>query len=184
MSGHRIHITGASGSGTTTLGAALAQRLDGAHLDTDGFYWEATDPPFQTARPVPERLERLEAAMAGRESWVLSGSLIGWGDPFIPRFTLVVFLQVPPEVRLPRLRQREVGRYGDRIAPGGPLAAQHAEFMTYAKNYDDPAFTGRSLARHQAWLNALPCKVIRIEGAPPVKESLERVLAAIGDEAA
>lgn len=179
MPGRRLHITGASGAGTTTLGKALAARLDCAHLDTDAFYWAPTEPPFLTPRPMPERLERLEAALSAQRDWVLSGSLMGWGDPLIPHFSLVVFLQVPPDVRLPRLRRREQGRYGDRIAPGGPMAEQHQAFIAWAGQYDDPDFTGRSLARHQAWLASLPCPVIRITGAPPLEDSLERVLAAL-----
>ena len=35
---HRIHLFGASGSGTTTLGVALAERLAIAHFDSDNFY--------------------------------------------------------------------------------------------------------------------------------------------------
>ena len=58
-----------SGSGTTTLGRALAGRLALAHFDTDDFYWLPTDPPYQAARPMPDRLQRLEAALdAGAEN--------------------------------------------------------------------------------------------------------------------
>ena len=42
---HRIHILGASGSGTTTLGRALAARLQCPHFDTDDCFWLPTDPP-------------------------------------------------------------------------------------------------------------------------------------------
>jgi adenylate kinase family enzyme len=35
---HRVHILGASGSGTTTLGMALSARFGYAQLDTDDFY--------------------------------------------------------------------------------------------------------------------------------------------------
>lgn len=34
-----IHILGASGVGTSTLGAALSKRLPHTHLDTDNYYW-------------------------------------------------------------------------------------------------------------------------------------------------
>lgn len=179
MTDHRIHITGASGSGTTTLGAALAARLACAHIDTDNYYWAPSDPPFQAPAPMPARLAALEDALEGHSSWVLSGSLMGWGDPLIPRFSLVVFLQVPPEVRLPRLKRREQGRYGERIAPDGPMADQHAAFMAWAAGYDDAAFTGRSLQRHLAWLDGIACPVVRIEGAPTHDESLAQVLAAL-----
>jgi adenylate kinase family enzyme len=45
-----VHILGASGSGATTLGAALAQRLGFTHLDSDDFFWIKTDPPYVTPR--------------------------------------------------------------------------------------------------------------------------------------
>lgn len=35
----RIHILGASGVGTSTLGKALADKLNYCHLDTDDYYW-------------------------------------------------------------------------------------------------------------------------------------------------
>ncbi|HYE20601.1 MAG TPA: AAA family ATPase, partial [Tepidisphaeraceae bacterium] len=108
----RIHLTGASGSGTTTLGRALGQRLGLAHLDTDDFYWLPTDPPYQAARPMPDRLARLEAALDVELGWVLSGSLAGWGDPLLERFEAVVFLAVPVKERLRRLEARERARYG------------------------------------------------------------------------
>jgi adenylate kinase family enzyme len=33
-----IHVMGASGSGTTSLGRALSEKRDIAHLDTDDFF--------------------------------------------------------------------------------------------------------------------------------------------------
>ena len=43
---HTIHIFGASGCGTTTLGDAVAEKLPLTHFDVDDFYWRPTDPPF------------------------------------------------------------------------------------------------------------------------------------------
>lgn len=34
-----IHILGASGVGTSTLGVALSKHLPHTHLDTDDYYW-------------------------------------------------------------------------------------------------------------------------------------------------
>lgn len=50
-----------------------------------------------------------------------SGSLYGWGDIFIPYFDLAVFLWIPIELRLERLKNREKSRYGDLILPGGSM---------------------------------------------------------------
>ena len=51
-----IHVTGASGSGVTTLARALAERLSVAHLDTDDFYWLPSDPPYQQKREIASRV--------------------------------------------------------------------------------------------------------------------------------
>jgi adenylate kinase family enzyme len=163
----------------STLGTALAEALSAVQLDTDDFFWMPTEPPFTDKRPMPERLERLEAALDAADCWVLSGSALGWGEPLVPRFDLVVFLHLPPEVRLARLFARERARYGDRIAPGGDMHAQHLDFMDWCRSYDTATDFSRNLHLHNRWLAALPCPVLRIEGAPSVDESLARVLARI-----
>jgi hypothetical protein len=73
----------------------------------------------------------LATALRGSDSSVLSGSLYGWGDPFISLFELIVSLVVPVEVRLARLRAREIMRHGhEAIAVGGRLHKTHVEFLT------------------------------------------------------
>lgn len=52
-----IHIFGASGSGTTTLGRELSRLLGFRLLDTDDFYWMPTDPKFTVKRPPEQRVE-------------------------------------------------------------------------------------------------------------------------------
>lgn len=96
----RIHITGGGGSGTTTLGGQLARALDAPHMDTDGFYWLPTDPPYTTKRAIPDRLALMKQMFLPREKWVLSGSVMGWGDPLIPAFDLVVRLDIPADIRM------------------------------------------------------------------------------------
>src|SRR5579883_2513810 len=95
----RIHITGASGSGVTTLGRALADRLAFPCHDTDDFLWLPTDPPYRALRPVADRLRLMRELFVARADWVLSGTLAGWGDPLIASFDLVVFLRVDTATR-------------------------------------------------------------------------------------
>ena len=133
----RIHILGASGSGTTTLGQALAERLQCLHFDTDEYFWLPTDPPFVTKRAPIARQQRLMDDLTAHDSWILSGSLCGWGDIAIPLFALVVFLWLPTAIRLERLRQREHQRYGERIMPGGDMYTGSQAFLDWAVSYDD-----------------------------------------------
>ena len=177
----RIHVLGASGSGTTSLAIEIAARYGHRHLDTDDFFWLPTDPPYRETRPSGERLAALRRACRESRSWVLSGSLCGWGDPLISQFELVVFLAVPTALRLARLRAREILRYGaEAIAPGGALHEAHREFLEWAGRYDTGGPDMRSRAMHEAWLAALPCPVVRLEGDLPVAEQFRRLGATPG----
>ena len=171
-----IHVLGASGSGTTTLGAAIAQTYGHVHLDTDDFYWEPTDPPFQQKREPVARVEVLASALDVHPRWVLSGSLCGWGDVFIPRFDVVLFLLVPTEVRLARLLARERCRFGaEALAQGGAMHAIHDAFMVWVGGYDGGGEDMRSRRQHERWLTALPCPLIRLEESVVVAEQMARL---------
>jgi adenylate kinase family enzyme len=50
----RLHILGASGSGTTTLGKAIANELAAPHFDTDDYYWLPTSSSPKPRRPTPQ----------------------------------------------------------------------------------------------------------------------------------
>jgi adenylate kinase family enzyme len=180
----RIHILGASGSGTTTLAAALAARLGCPHHDTDAYFWLPSDPPFQHIRETKARQAMLRADLEQPGGWALSGSLCGWGDPFIPLFDLVVFLYIPTDLRMARLRAREITRYGEAaIAPGGAMHGGSTAFLQWAAGYDEGDLENgseyRCLRVHNAWLAALPGPVLRLEGAATVEANLARVLAAL-----
>src|SRR5262245_39698064 len=103
----RVHIVGASGSGTTTLGRALANRLGHPHVDADSLFWLPTDPPFTAKRPKDERQALLHRLLPVAGQWVFSGSAVQWATPIEPFYDLVVFVHLDPAVRMERLRRRE-----------------------------------------------------------------------------
>ena len=181
----RIHIFGASGSGTSSLAREIAGRYGHRHLDTDDYYWLPTSPPFRETRPVDQRLALLRRAFAESSEWVLAGSLCGWGDPLVPEFQLAIFLAVPTPVRMARLARRERDRYGaEAIAPGGALHQAHEEFMDWAARYDTGGPEMRSQAMHEAWLAGIGCPVVRLAGDLPASEQLARIEAAAGSATA
>ena len=183
MTAQRIHLVGASGSGTTTLGVALAEHLGCPHFDTDDYFWLPTKPKFEQIRERTARQALLGGALERHPAWVLSGSLCGWGDFFVPRFDLVVFCAVPTEVRLARLQARERERYGaDAIAPGGPRRAKYEAFIAWAASYDAGPAVERSRRMHEAWLATLPCPVLRLEDTDDVETRLKTVVARLSQD--
>lgn len=172
-----IHIVGASGAGTTTLGQALEREYGYKWLDTDGFFWAPTDPPFVKSLPREDRVKLLTAAMKEYPKCAISGSLCGWGDVFIPKFDLVVFVDTPTDIRIKRLQKRETERFGDRIRPGGDMYENHAEFIEWAKTYDTAGTDQRSRAMHEEWFGKLSCPLLRVDGTKSVDELVMQIRA-------
>jgi hypothetical protein len=172
----RIHILGASGSGTTCLGRVLARELGCAYIDTDGIFWVPSNPPFQRFRAEEDRTRRLTEVVENHPACVISGSLCGWGDPVIPLLDLIVFLFVPTEERLKRLKRREALHFGEEaLAPDGYLHENYTKFMDWAAAYDTGGEDIRSLKKHEKWLAGLPCPVLRLEGVLPVETQLDEI---------
>jgi len=128
---------------------------------------------------MPERLNLLQADLAGHASWVFSGSAVNWAQPLEALYELIVFLRIDPHQRMLRLRLREQARYGARIAEGGDLAAGNAAFLAWAEAYDRAGTTQRSLSVHEAWLAESHCPVLRLNSAQPVDRLVAAVLAAL-----
>ncbi|HEY2131843.1 MAG TPA: hypothetical protein VGH36_02530 [Acetobacteraceae bacterium] len=173
----RIHILGASGSGTTTLGAALAARLGVPHVGSDTLFWMPTDPPFTTRRTAEALHEMMLQQLPIDGHWVFSGSAIRWATVLEPYYDLIVFLRIDPSVRMARLRRREAARYGARLLPGGDMAAASAAFIEWAASYDTAGPEHRSLVGHSAWLADLTTPVLRLDSEAPVDELVAAVLA-------
>ncbi|MCL2671281.1 MAG: NUDIX domain-containing protein [Clostridiales bacterium] len=173
---HGIIIFGASGAGTTTLGRELARALDFSHFDLDDFFWEDTHIPFTVKRLREERITRLQAAIAGARGFVFSGSMCEWCESFLPLFDLAVFVSAPAELRAERLHKRELEEFGARVLPGGDMYENHRDFVAWAKTYDyDDCTIGRSRRLHEAWIQALPCPVLRIDGTADYRQTASEI---------
>ena len=109
------------------------------------------------------------------DAWVLSGSACGWGDVFIPLFDLVIYLWLPQDVRLERLRRREHALYGDDLLPGGSMHEAHQKFLDYSARYDEADESIRNRQLHEKWLSGLSCPVLRIETDLSVEERVQIV---------
>ncbi|MBN1409460.1 MAG: AAA family ATPase [Spirochaetales bacterium] len=171
-----IHIFGASGSGTTSLGKALSGATEIPAFDSDSFFWEETDPPFTKIKPRVERQQLLATALSGHTNWILTGSMMDWGDFLIPDLDLAVYLYIPQEIRLERLIKREKERYGKRIEPGNDMHNTHLEFIKWARDYDTGGLEIRSRKSHREWMKKLGCKIIKITEILTISEEIELIL--------
>ncbi len=166
-----IHIFGASGSGTTTLGKKISAELGFFFMDTDDYFWSEADIPYTVKRPKEERLILMKRDIEENENVVVSGSLTGWGDALIPLFTLAVRVNTDTQTRIERLKEREYAHFGDRIRPGGDMHEAHLEFLAWAARYDDGDEEMRSRIHHDRWQKLLTCRLLTLDGAKDLEEN-------------
>lgn len=161
----KLNILGASCSGVTTLGQALAEVLNIPYFDSDDYFWEPTNPPFTTRRESGERNQKILGDLDKTPDWILGGSVIHWDEHLFSAFDLVIFLWVPPDTRMSRLEKREHQRYGDVIYTDPERSNQFAKFRDWAADYDlNRGLANRTLQAHEEWLGKLDCQVLEIRG--------------------
>ena len=103
MRAQRIAFLGTSGAGKTTVGRALAARLDAPFVECDAIRHKAN----WVQASAEELCAALEARIAAHERWVIDGTLQSRiGDYISGRADLLVWLDLPLLVKLARAGRR------------------------------------------------------------------------------
>lgn len=139
----RVLITGMSGAGKSTLLAAVAER-GYRTVDTDYDGWELTEAHWDESR--------MTALLAEHPTIAVCGTAENQGR-FYDRFEHVIYLHVPLETLLDRVRSR-------RNNPYGRTAAQQADIARYVVEVEPRI-------RHSATLE--------LDGRSPIAELADRV---------
>jgi len=106
----RVVVLGTTGAGKSTLSGRLAELLGVEHVELDAFQHG----PNWTPRPREEFAARV-AAVAELPGWVVDGNYASRvGDVLWPLADLVVWLDLPLWVLLPRLVRRTTRRIRSR----------------------------------------------------------------------
>jgi len=98
----RILVTGAAGSGTSTLARVLGSTLPARVVEADDYFWLPTSPPFTSKRDPQERLSLILRDLNGVPAAVIAGSIVDWGSELEDSMSMIVFLTVPSAVRAAR----------------------------------------------------------------------------------
>ena len=164
-----ICVCGLNGSGKTTLAGALAKELSFMHLDVEQYYFTSTDNPYSSSRTREEVEQLLLEDIRQNPCFVFSAVNGNMSPEINETFALVVYLDVPVDIRMKRIRQRAIDKFGDRVFPGGDMHEQEERFFAYAKK--------RTPEKIEDWLKTLSCKVVCLDGTRPIKESVEAIKA-------
>lgn len=166
-----ICVCGLNGSGKTTLARALAEDMGCKHMDVEEYYFTSADNPYATAR-TREKVEELLLADIRRNPRFVFSTVNGNMNAEINGYyDLVVYLEVPLDIRMKRIRQRAADKFGNKILPGGEMYEQEEKFFAYAEKRRPDAI--------EEWLESLPCRVLRLDGTQPVHENVRKIRDAV-----
>ena len=99
-------VTSASGSGGTTFGRAIAERLCVPFHELDALFWQPRWTESET-----EAFRARVVAVVATEDWVIDGSYQSkLGDLVLRNADVVIWLDLPMRVWLPRLVRRTLSR--------------------------------------------------------------------------
>ncbi len=163
-----IVVVGANGSGKTTLGRRLAEALHIAHIDIEDVYFKPSPVPYARPRTREEARALLTEKISTCDAFVFSAVNGDFGEALNVRYACVVYLHAPNEVRLTRVKQRAIERFGDRILPGGDMYEQEQAFFEFVAT--------RTMDATDAWLKTLSCPIIDMDGARPIDETVSLIV--------
>ena len=172
----KIHILGASGSGTTTTGEALANKLGYIHLDKDDYFWEKTEIPYTQKRKVNERIKLLKKDLINNSNLVLSGIFYPWGDELTTYFDTMVYIEVDKKIRRKRLIEREYNTYGSKMLKNGDMYIQFGNFLNWAMNYEENSNEDIGKNKTENWLKKSGKKIIRVNGELPTDKIVQIII--------
>jgi shikimate kinase len=167
---HRIIVCGGNGAGKSTLGKKLAQALSLPFLDIEDYYFPKTDRRYLYAvqRSAEEAISLLHMDVEQTDGFVLAAVKADYSAEISKRFTCAVFVEVPKETRMQRVRERSYGKFGDRMLPGGDLYSREQRFFQLVESRtEDPI---------RSWLAGLSIPVISVDGRRPPQENVRELI--------
>ena len=159
-------ICGMNGSGKSTLGRALAESLGWRFIDNEDLYFPKDDPDYLFAcQRTQEEVERLLLEEVQRDDRFVFAAVKGnYGDAVLPYYRAAVMVEVPRELRLQRVQQRSLDKFGDRARPGGDLYEREKWFFDH--------ISARPEDYAVRWLDTVDIPVLRVDGTRPVGENI------------
>jgi adenylate kinase family enzyme len=168
-----ILICGLNGTGKSTLGRMLSDRMGYEFIDNEDLYFPKTDPlyMFSSPRSKEEVIQLLEERISENMQFIFASVRGNYGYRLIASLDRIILIEVPKQIRSQRVRDRSYQKFGDRILPGGDLYDRENKWFSLTETRSETYVTD--------WLETINCLLIRIDGTLPVEENVDYLVSVL-----
>lgn len=165
-----IIVCGLNGTGKSTLGKVIAEKLNFYFIDIEDLYFPKTDPNYMYTSPrTRKEVEMLLLQeVKTHKNFVLASVKGDYGKDIYSFIQYAVLLEVPKDIRLQRVKNRSFQKFGDRMLLGGDLHEQEENFFRLVESREENIV--------KEWVKSLKCPVIRIDGTKPMEENVDFII--------
>ena len=165
-----IIICGLNGTGKSTLGKALAEKLHFHFIDIENLYFPKTNPNYIYASPrTRKEVEKLFLhEIKTHKDFILASVKGDYGEDIYSLIQYAILLDVPKNIRLKRVKKRSFQKFGNRMLLGGDVYEQEENFFHFVESRDENIV--------EEWVKSLKCPVIRMDGTKSIDENTNFIM--------
>lgn len=168
--GTGIVMCGLNGTGKSTLGKALAEKLKFHFIDKEELYFSRTDPGYiyASSRTREEVEKLLFSEIKAHKNFVFASVKGDYGEAIYPFFQYAVLIVVPKDIRIQRVKNRSFQIFGNRMLLGGDLHEQEEKFFDFVKSREESVV--------EEWVHSLSCPIMRVDGTKSIEENTNLII--------
>lgn len=171
--GKGILVCGLNGAGKSTLGKYLAEKMNYRFMDIEDYFFSKTDKNYiyAAARTQKKAIELLLKDMRKDKNFVLAAVKADYGQEVASFLNYAVYVTVPKAIRMKRVEDRALQKFGDRVCIGGDLHEKEKRFFDMVEQRPEN-YVGE-------WLETIGIPIVKVDGLKPIEYNTEVIMQAL-----
>lgn len=171
-----IVVCGLNGSGKSTLGKALAEKIGFHFIDNEALFFPQTDAKYLYSAPRSREEADIifDNEIKSHDNFVFAAVKGNYGKEILPIYHYAILIEVPKNIRMQRIKERSLQKFGSRMMVGGDLYEHEQAFFDMVNARDEHYV--------EDWVQTLYCPIIRVNGTRAIHDNLAFILEKIKND--
>ena len=137
-------------------------------MDIEDYHFIESEIPYTKHRSRDECIDLMLTDIKKYKRFVISAVTGDFGDEILSMFDFGVYITAPLDIRIERVKQRAIIKFGSRVSEGGDMYKSNADFVNFVKD--------RNLTKIEQWSEALKCPIIHVDGTKDICENVNLII--------